>query len=154
MRRIQRLCGLQLVWLLFLDSKWQTARQTILFCGVSRNDEAIRRVVLSAVYRNSAIALRSFEINKITSSVLVLRNILHSFPTTSVYALLQYLWEIGVQLASPAFLHHRSQTTSPVSVLWIFHDISIVCGWAVALFCTKTLQMCEWPRAPTASCMK
>ena len=120
MRRIQRLCGLQLVWLLFLDSKWQTGRQITLFCGVSRNDEAIRRVVLYAVYRNSAIALRSFEINKITSSVLVLRNILHSFPTTSVYALLQYLWEIGVQLASPAFLHHKSQTTSPVSVLWIF----------------------------------
>ena len=94
----------------------------------------------------------SIEINKITSSVLVLRNILHSFPTTSVYALLQYLWEIGVQLASPAFLHHKSQTTSPVSVLWIFHDISIVCGWAVALFMYKNFT--NVPRAPTASCMK
>ena len=63
MRRIQRLCGLQLVWLLFLDTKWQAGRQITLFCGVSRNDEAIRRVVLSPVYRNSAIALRSIKLH-------------------------------------------------------------------------------------------
>ena len=148
MRRIQRLCGLQLVWLIFLDSKWQTGRQITLFCGVSRNDEAIRRVVLSAVYRNSAIALRSIKNHIFGSCPEEHLAFVSDHKRLCTAAVLVGNWRTTciACLSSPQVANHKSSLS--------LVDLSIVCGWAVALFCTKTLQMCEWPRAPTASCMK
>ena len=141
MRRIQRLCGLQLVWLLFLDSKWQTARQTILFCGVSRNDEAIRRAVLSAVYRNLAIALRSINNYIFGSCPEEHLAFVSDHKRLCTAAVLVGNWRTTciACLSSPQVANHKSSLS--------LVDLSIVCGWAVALFCTKTLQMYqELPR--------